>query len=125
MRPPIFYWEPNEMIVYDSVESATSSTEPYDVDEGTVYDADGRLLAFETDRPGRVWEKRVVLRECESEPTHEPELRVAIMQALRIAGIGFDPSAPLGQLTDAAYDRFRVSAIKRRWRFANPFAKPS
>lgn len=78
MRPPIFVCEPNDLLVFESVESATSFTEPYDTDNGVVYDAEGRLLAFQTDGPGRLWEKRVVLHERESEPTHETELSAAI-----------------------------------------------
>jgi hypothetical protein len=65
MRTPIFVWEPNDMAAFESVEEAESHTEPYDVDEGVVYDAEGRLLAFELEGPGRLWEKSVVLRECE------------------------------------------------------------
>lgn len=109
VKPPIFLWEPNELLVWASVEAAESGIEPYDVNVGVVYDAEGRLLAFELDGRGRLWEKRVVLRERESEPTHQKELRTAIVQASLASGIELDPSAPLGELTQGAWTRFRTS----------------
>lgn len=123
MRPPIFVWQPrNELLAFDSVEWAEEWTEPYDVDEGVVYDAEGRLLAFELDGPGRVWEKRVVLRERESEPTHEEELRAAIMRVSLAAGRKLDASVSLEQLLEEAVARFRVPLPRRRRR---RFGRPS
>jgi hypothetical protein len=108
MRPPIFHWEPNELIAFDSVESAVSATEPYDVNDGVVYDADGRLLAFDLEGPGRRWEKDVVLRECESEPTHAQDLRAVITQAADTVGTKLDQSASLEQLVRDALERHRA-----------------
>jgi len=102
MRPPIFVWEPNDLLVFDSVDRAEAFTEPPDIDVGTAYDAEGRLLVFETD--GR----RTFLREREPEPTHEQELRNAIAQASLAVGLELDRSAPLEELVAAALARFRV-----------------
>lgn len=76
--------------------------------------------------PGRLWEKRVVLRERESEPTHAQELREAILQAATVAGTKLDPSAPLARLVEWARERYLYPRPRRRrWSFANRFAKPS
>jgi hypothetical protein len=109
VRPPIVVSDGHDLLVFESVESATGWVEPYDVDEGTAFDADGRLVAFELDGPGRLWEKTVVLREREAEPTHETELREAITAALLAVGAVPDPSAPLAQLVGTALRRFRVA----------------
>ena len=122
MRPPIFVWQPNELLVFDSVEWAEQWTEPYDVDEGVVYDAEGRLLAFELEGPGPVPEKRVVLHAREPDPTHEKELRTAIIQVSLAAGTKLDPSASLEQLIEPALARFCIPPPKRRRR---RFAKRS
>jgi sugar lactone lactonase YvrE len=95
-------WEPNDLLVFESVERAEAFTEPPDVHAGVAYDAEGRLLTFETD--GR----RTRLREREDEPTHEQELRDAIAQATLAAGSTLDASAPLEELVAAALVRFRV-----------------
>src|SRR5918995_77353 len=92
MRPPIFLWEPNDLLAFDSAERAEAFVEPPDVQAGVVFDADGRLLAFETD--GR----RTFLRERESEPRHEQELRDALAQATLAVGQTVDPAAPLQEL---------------------------
>ena len=42
-------WELNDLLVFDSVDRAEAFTEPPDIDVGTAYDAEGRLLVFETD----------------------------------------------------------------------------
>jgi hypothetical protein len=102
MRPPIFLWEPNDLLVFDSVEKAEAFVEPPDVKAGIAYDAEGRLLAFEAN--GR----RTLLREREREPTHGAELRSAITQASLAVGAQIDPSMPLPELVNAALARFRV-----------------
>ena len=115
MRAPIFVWEPNDLIVFDSVERAEAWIEPYDVADRVVYDADGRLLAFALEGPGRVWERRVVLHERESRPTHEGGLRTAIVQASEAAGRKLDPSASLEELVEEALMRFGAPE-QGRWR---------
>ncbi len=95
-------WEPNELLVFDSVERAETWTEPPDVDAGVAYDAEGRLLGFQTDG------HRTFLHEREPEPTHEQELRTAIVQASLAVGTKLDASAPTRQLVEEAVARFRV-----------------
>jgi hypothetical protein len=102
MRPPIFVWEPNDLLVFASVEAAERFVEPPDADAGVVYDAEGRLLAFETDS------RRTSLLERESAPTHQGELRRAIAEALLAVGTEVDGSAPLEQLVAEALARFKV-----------------
>ncbi|HEX4186899.1 MAG TPA: hypothetical protein VHY83_03275 [Solirubrobacteraceae bacterium] len=109
IRPPIFIWEPNELLAFDSIHSAEGFVEPYDADDGTVYDAEGRLLRFETAEGSRPWSAGVVLREQEATPTHQPELRQAIMRAAAAAGAPLDGSAPLAALVEQALSRFRAA----------------
>jgi len=106
MRAPIFVWQPNELLAFSSVEEAEGFVEPYDVNEGTTYDADGRLLVFELEGDGHFWQRRVVLRARESQPTHDKDLRLAILQASEAAGAKAEPSASLEQLVEEAHARF-------------------
>jgi hypothetical protein len=95
MKPPIFLWEPNDLLVFNSAEAAEGWIEWQDVDEGTVYDSEGRLLQLflvEDPRNEAIESSRfswfrirhppsVKIRKMEDEPTHQAELREAILQA--------------------------------------------
>jgi hypothetical protein len=102
IKTPILSFDGYDVMVFETVEAAERFVEPPDVDDGVTYDAEGRLLAFETD--GR----RTSLHERESEPTHERELRDAITRAMLAAGTEVDGSAPLERLVAEALARFKV-----------------
>jgi hypothetical protein len=113
LKAPIVTFEGADLIVFDSIEAATSFVEPQFVSKpsSTTFDSEGRRLVFELEGPGREWQKRVVLREQESEPTHQAELRAVLVAALRATGEEPDPSASLGSLLEAALARFRAPGV--------------
>jgi hypothetical protein len=76
MRSPILTFEGNDLMVFRSVPAAEAFVEPPDIAVFETYDAEGRLLAFETD--GR----RTFLREQESSASHGRQLREALLRVL-------------------------------------------
>lgn len=69
---------------------------------GVAYDAEGRLLCFETD--GR----RTTLSERESDPSNLEALGTAIVQALAARARRLVRHTAAGELLEVAVSRFRV-----------------
>jgi len=96
MKPPIIIVDGHDVSIYDSVEEAQVQLEAIDVRNGEyrAYDAEGRLLAMDI-----VAEKKRVLlgliptdvelvrmSDGEAAPTHERELRKALIAFLVATG---------------------------------------
>jgi hypothetical protein len=45
MQPPLFLWEPRELLAFQSLEAMEGFIEPPDVDEGRAFDSTGMLLS--------------------------------------------------------------------------------
>jgi hypothetical protein len=104
MRPPIFVWEPNDLMAFDSVEAAERFVEPFDADEGEVYDSDGRRLRFE------VLGGDVFLVADEERASHQGDLRQALLQAFTAVGEPARADQSLNSLVAAASKRFDATA---------------
>lgn len=96
IRPPVFVKDMNgcDISVHASVEDARLHIEPTDVEneEYIAYDSEGRLLTLSVveDKRTRLpsWgRERVVLDQAEEEPTHEQELRMALLDYLKCSGL--------------------------------------
>ena len=94
--PPIFVIDDDDVIVYESVEV---DLEPLDVQPGLVaYDAEGRLLRFETNRG------QVIVSVAEEKPSHAAELEFALRNFLKASGgpLADDPACDLKCLVSAS-----------------------
>jgi hypothetical protein len=80
MEPPLFIWEPNDLLVFGSRSALEAYVEVPDVDVGTAYDAAGRLLRIGVEND------RVVVEDAEVVATHQSALADALRRALRAAG---------------------------------------
>jgi hypothetical protein len=82
VKPPIFLWEPNDLMVFESAQTIERFVEGET--GGEIFDSEGRRLRFEV-----VGEQRrhpyvtLALREDEDEPTHQAVLREVLGQALK------------------------------------------
>jgi hypothetical protein len=76
MNPPLFIWEPNDLMAFDSARALEAFVEPPDVDAGRAFDATGRLLSV-TAEGGRT-----VVRDAEPVASHQEELHTALVTAL-------------------------------------------
>lgn len=101
MKPPILLVDGLDLMVFEAAQAAEAFVEPPDVADGAAYDAEGRLLGFETD--GR----RTFLAERESEPMHGDELRSALLRSFEAAGIPCG-GLSLPELVSEAVDHFQV-----------------
>src|SRR6187551_1242171 len=97
-------------MVFETVEAAQVFVEPPDISEGVAYDAEGRLLGFDTD--GR----RTFLRERKAQPSHEEDLRQALAQVFQALDIRCDPAASLDELVERALSDFRAQFVGRHSR---------
>jgi hypothetical protein len=100
MEPPLFIWEPNNLEVFISRQSLEDYVEVPDVNAGTAYDSDGRLLRL------RVENDRIVVEDAEPVATHQSDLADALRQALRATNADFAVDAPLRDLVRLALQRF-------------------
>ena len=92
MEPPLFIWEPNDLLVFGSRSSLEDYVEVPDVDVGTAYDSEGRLLRLRVDN------ERIVVEDAEELAAHQAELTDALRQALRAIGTEPPPNALLRDL---------------------------
>ena len=81
MKPPIIAENRGDLLIFGSLEKAESYLEAIDVrnDEYVVYDSEGRLLRAAADSdfgPVRI-------AEAENAPTHQEQLRRALISYLR------------------------------------------
>jgi hypothetical protein len=124
MKPPIFVYEPRDLDVFDSVEAAEQYLEPIDVQHNrfVAYDSESRLLALSVMtkptrpnifdillyRPSVI--EHVVIKEAESEPSHQDQLRQILAAYLSIFGENSDwlEGASLEELVDKSFERYRV-----------------
>jgi hypothetical protein len=76
---PIFVAEGLDIRIFQSIEDAERSLEPWWVEEnlGKVYDAQGRLLRLQTG------DKRVRILSWEAEPAHAGELKALLREFLK------------------------------------------
>jgi hypothetical protein len=82
VQPPIFLWEPNDLIVFESAEIAEQFVEGNT--DGEIFDSEGRRLRFEA--VGEDWRHPYVvlaLHQEEDEPTRQAALRDVLSQALK------------------------------------------
>lgn len=122
MKPPIFVWEPNDMMAFESVRAVEGWVEWQDVDEGTVFDSEGRLLELYLVQDPRneanenrrfAWFRikhppAVRVRSLEDEPGHKEELRSALLEAFSATGDAKAADARLEELSSAAAEKFLV-----------------
>ncbi len=115
MKPPIILRDPNDLTLFRSRESAEGYIEHPEYVEGCdAFDSEGRCLRFEVIRKPRRWPFRrwhveePALREAETEPTHQGELRQTLLFALQAVGDETDQTLSLEELLDRATNRFGV-----------------
>ena len=123
MKPPIFVIDASngDLLAFDSAAGVERHVESIDVENGEygrVFDAEGRLLALEVERPTvrhkflgleSVELTPVHLVERESQPTHSMDLMSALVGALtRVGQPGERAKAPMSELVEEAFRRFRV-----------------
>lgn len=106
MKPPIFLWQPDDLIVFESAQIAERFVEGDT--EGHLFDSEGRRLRFNVVEEVRKHPYVVLaLRQEEDEPTHQAVLMDALRQALRASG---DPDGldhlSLEDLVDRTVVRF-------------------
>jgi hypothetical protein len=99
MQPPLFLWEPNDLIAFDSVEEMEAFIEPPDV----------HVWAVRSTRPERLLDvtaegRRVRVQAAEAHPTHQDELRGTLDKALRLSGHEVPESASLAELASTSFD---------------------
>lgn len=77
---PIFVAEGLDIGIFETVEDAERSLEPWWVEEGLgrVYDAQGRLLVL------KVKGKRVSIQSSELEPSHVEEMKSLLREYLKV-----------------------------------------
>jgi hypothetical protein len=100
MEPPLFVWEPNDLIAFESAAALEAYVEPADVDSGRAFDATGRLLSVTAEGT------RTVVRDAEAEALHREELRTALVTALTESEGEQVRSATLEELVALAATRF-------------------
>jgi hypothetical protein len=103
MKSPLFIWEPNDLIAFESVDALEAYVEPPDADAGRAFDATGRLLSVTAEGT------RTIVREAEPTATHQDELRAALATALMEAEGESVRSASLEELVGLAAARFIVT----------------
>jgi hypothetical protein len=105
VRPPIFLWEPNDLMVFESAQTAERFVEGDT--GGEIFDSEGRRLRFEV-----VGEQRrhpyvtLALREDEDEPTHQAALRELLGRALKETDPEEVSGLALEELVEKAVARF-------------------
>jgi hypothetical protein len=77
---PILLSEGDDVIVFESVESAQRFIEPVDIDAYTAYDAAGRLLRITSEG------NDVRIEPAETEPSHAHNLRKSLERTLSSVG---------------------------------------
>jgi hypothetical protein len=102
MEPPLFLWEPNDLLAFKSADALEAFVEPYDVDAGRAFDATGRLLSV------TAVGNRTAVRAAEVVASHQDELRVALVTALAPTQGERVRSASLEELARLAADRYDV-----------------
>ena len=100
MEPPIILFDDNDLMVFETPESAVLFVEPPDVDAGVTYDASGRVLRFETD--GRTTTL------TETEELRPDVLRADLLRVFTINGDSVTADAQLSDLVAAASRRYQV-----------------
>jgi hypothetical protein len=121
VKPPIFVVAADGLLAFESPTRAEGWVESIDVEDGEyldVFDSEGRLLAFEVERPTvrhkslgleSVELTPVRLVEKESQPTHAENLKSALLGALaRVGQPGEHAHATMEDLVEEALRRFRV-----------------
>jgi hypothetical protein len=90
-------------MAFGSAEALEAYVEPPDVDAGRAFDSTGRLLSFAAE--GR----RTVVCDAEAVPSHQDELRIALVTALTEAEGEVVRSASLDELVALAAARFTAA----------------
>jgi hypothetical protein len=118
MDPPIFAWEPNDLVAFESVKAAERFLEPEHGDVGTLWDSKGQQLRFRLHKP-HWWSPTVGADAWPLEPVDEKPQPAALREAL-VTALVFDGEdgeqltrLPMSSLVDKAAERFR--APRRRW----------
>jgi hypothetical protein len=117
VKPPIFVRADEPLLIYPTADDAARYVEWIDIEDGiyTPFDSEGRLLRFELIEEPRkilffipITAEYTVLREAETEPTHQEALRATLIAALTNRGEANDALAtlPLQDLTALAVERF-------------------
>lgn len=100
ITPPIIILEGGDLYIEESLESAEAALEAVDVKDGiyTAYDSAGRLLAVSvtTKQVPIFWNlfkattEAVEIKPAELDPSHEGELRTALLNYLNATGKEID-----------------------------------
>jgi hypothetical protein len=102
VKPPLFIWEPNDLMAFESAEALEAFVEPPDVDAGRAFDATGRLLSVKAEGT------RTIVRDAEAVVSHQDELRSALVTALTAKEGESVRPASLEELVALAAARFTV-----------------
>jgi hypothetical protein len=116
VKPPIFVRADEPLLIYRTAKDATRCLEWIDIEDAiyTAYDGDGKLLKFDLRHTKTrllgfipVTAEEVVLSDAEAEPTHQDELRRALIDGLVARGEPSDAlaSLPLADLQALAVER--------------------
>jgi hypothetical protein len=108
-------FEGNDLIVFETSESAEAFVEPPDVEVAETYDASGQVLRFETDG-----------RSTKLTETHEvrPDaLRAALLKVFAATDELVIEDASLPDLVATATERYRYSGRRFFWGHARTLAQ--
>jgi hypothetical protein len=113
MKPPIFVWAPNDLLVFPSPKAAENYLEAVDVENGVytaAFDSQELQLKIQAKEPtkrglGLVWGGRVTVEPAEGKPTHMVELETILRKFIQATGKHSEEwlrSAPTEQLLKVA-----------------------
>jgi hypothetical protein len=107
VKPPIFVWEPNDLMAFKSPELAEQFIEELEDVEGCdVFDSEGRRLQFEVARKVREWPGYVLALSESPDPPDPAALRQALTRALEVSEAAEE--MPLAELVEQAAEKFET-----------------
>lgn len=79
MKEPIIVADSGDILIFESLTKAERFLEPHIIDDAKqrIYDSEGRLLKFTTEKGIRA--ERAILHSVEEKPSHALELRSALV----------------------------------------------
>ncbi len=92
MKTPIFIYEPDDLIIFETIADAQSYLEAPDIVGGIykAFDAEGRLLRLNTTNEKKMYRKKIIIDAAEASPTHICELEEILKSFLVDFGCSAD-----------------------------------
>ena len=116
LNPPIFVWEPRDLVAFSTIDEACHYVEPEDVERVIGFDSAGTRFHFAVaPTPIRVsgrnlWARKgVVVDPTQMSRSNETELKDILCTALTAARRPIDNAAPLQELIRLAGKVFKVN----------------